>query len=60
MQEYCNGCKCKVDDECMAGYKNPTTTLETANNQAAHKGEWPCFKAPHREQFTHQRERRHQ
>jgi hypothetical protein len=49
--EYCKTCKIFVDDKCLAGYKNPTTTTEKAIIQAQHKGEWPCSLAPHRNEF---------
>lgn len=48
---YCKTCKIFIDDICTAGYKNPTTDVDPAINQANHKGEWPCSFAPHRGAF---------
>lgn len=48
--EYCKSCKIFVDEKCQADYKNPTTTLEAAINQAKN-GEWPCSFSPHRAKF---------
>ncbi len=49
--KYCQSCKIYVENKCTANYKNPTTCLDKAINQANSKGEWPCSFAPHRAQF---------